>query len=253
MTLYALALKDPAGAVPTGFLSSVAGLEGEAALAFARANPGFLGRALQPAAAEKLIEAASAMGLDAALFAEEDLPSPPAPLKPAKIELSTSGFFAHVQEKKLFVKSEDISILAAWAWDARLPPASAAEAKADVFMELARLAGMQDAAAAAPPRRETFFRADIMAAADGAPLRLLLEPENMDFSTLGPKREPSSLLNFRLLLDGLAAPAFGAAKNAALLAFLAGRPLAPLKTAGPEACDAGLSRLLLLANKKAGR
>lgn len=254
MSLFALALKDPSAdpAKAYAFLCAAAGLSRDAALLFQRRNPGFLARALGAAGAEALRAAAAAAGLETALFAEDSLVPPPAPLRAAKLDPKPTGFYVQAAGAVTFVRYEDISLLAAWAWDAPLPPASPAEFKAGVFEGVLRLAGLGGAEPRRDPPRDTFFRADIIAASPEGPLRLLLAPENLDFSPLGPKREHSSLLNFRLLLDAVAAPAFKAARNGALNAFLAGRPLAAHKAAGPEACDAGLALLLLLTKEKAG-
>jgi hypothetical protein len=97
--------------------------------------------------------------------------------------------------------------------------------------------------------KETFFRADIMA--ENGELRLLLEPENMDFSTLGGARAHSSQQNFKAVLALLAARCPGAVRSCLLDPLLEGRPLAPFKYASAEACDAALSRLLLLAPRPA--
>lgn len=255
MSLFALALKDPAAdpAAAYAFLCGGAGLSRDAALLFQRGNPGFLGRALPADGAEKLRSAAAAAGLQTALFAEEDLPLPPTPLKVAKIDCKPTGFYVQAAGAVTFVKNEDVLLAAAWAWDAPVPPPSQEALKASVFEGIRRLAGLPGYEPRRDPPRDTFFRADLVAAAEEGPVRLLLAPENLDFSPLGARREHSSLINFRLLLDAITAPAFKAARNGTLNAFLAGRPLAPFKAAGPEACDAGLSLLLLLTKEKAGR
>ncbi len=255
MSLFAVALRDPAAdpAAASAFLCAAGGLTRDSALDFQRRSPGFLGRSLPAAEAERLRAAAAAAGLETALFAETDLLAPPEPLKAAKIDPKPTGFYAQAAGAITFVKNEDVSLIAAWAWDAAVPPQSHEALKASVFEGIRRLAGLPGHEPRRDPPRDTFFRADILAASEQGPLRLLLAPESLDFSPLGPKREHSSLLNFRLLLDAMAAPAFKALRNGALNAFLAGRPLAPFKTAGPEACDAGLSLLALLAKEKAGR
>lgn len=255
MSLFAVALRDPAAdpGAASAFLCASAGLRRDEVLDFQRRNPGFLARSVAAAEAEKIRTAAAAAGLQTALFAETDLTPPPAGLKAAKLDPKPTGFYVQAAGAVTFVKNEDISLVAAWAWDAPVPPPSQEALKASVFEGIRRLAGLPGHEPLRQPPKETFFRADVIADSPEGQLRLVLAPENLDFSPLGPKREHSSLLNFRTLLDAVSAPAFKAARNAALNAFLAGRPLAPHKAAGPEACDAGLSLLLLLAKEKAGR
>lgn len=254
MSQFALALLDPSAdpAAAVAFLRDSAGLRRDEALGFQRRNPGFLGRSLDAAAAERLRTAAAAAGLRTALLAETSLLPPPEPLKAAKIDPKPTGFYIQAGGAITFVRNEDVSLIAAWAWDAPLPPPSQEALEASIFEGIRRMAGLPGYEPRQEPPKETFFRADIIVASAEGPIRLLLAPESLDFSPLGPKREHSSLLNFRLLLDAIAAPAFNAARNGALNAFLAGRPLAPHKTAGPEACDAGLSLLMLLTKEKAG-
>ncbi len=251
MNAFALALKsaaaEPLTALP--FLVSAGGYKKDPARAFLRRQPGFLGRNLTLEAAKSLKAAADAASLETVLFSEEDIKFPPAPLKAVKIEPKGSGFYAHAGGDPAFVKYEDINIIAAAAYDKPAAPTAAADLKPGVFDGIMRLAGVETyRPASRQPPKETFFRADIIAG-NGA-MRLLLEPESLDFSPLGPGRSHSSLTNFRTLLDTLAAPAFHAAKNAFLQAFLAGRPLTQLKVAGPEAADIELSRLLLLTSKR---
>ncbi len=250
MSGFALALKDPAAPpeAAAGFLSDSGFADKDAAREFVRRNPGFLGRALTPEAAEKLKAAADAAGLASALFDEEELKPPPLPLRAARLEPKGTGFNVQAGGAIVFMKYEDIRLIAAAAYDAPVPPASQEALKASVFEGIRRLAGLPgyEPALSEPPK-DTFFRADVVMA-DGT--RLLLEPETLDFSALGPARTHSSLVNFRTLLDALSAPAFKAAKNAFLLTFLASKPIAAIKTAGPDACDTALSLLLLLTSKR---
>lgn len=253
MSLFALALKDPAAdpAPAAALLASCAAMNGGAARTFLRRNPGFLGRALTLEAAEALKSAADSVGLVTALFSEDDIRLPPPPLKVSKIEPKGSGFYAFAGDERFFFKYEDVRLIAAAAYDAPVPPPSQEALKASVFEGVRRLAGLPGYEPAdGEPGKETYFRADIMAGTENGTVRLLLEPENLDFSALGPSLSHSSLVNFRTLLDTLSAPAFNAARNAFLTAFLASKPVAAMKTAGPEACDTGLSLLLLLTSKR---
>jgi len=255
VSLFALARADAAAGPEAAaeLLAAGGSLSRDAVRDFLRRNPGFLGRSLTRDGAEKLKAAAAAAGIECALFAEEDIVLPPVPLKALKIDPKGAGFYAQAGGALTFIKYEDIILIAAAAYDAPVPPPSQEALRTGIFEGIRRLAGLPGwQPVSAQPPKETFFRADLLIASESGPVRLLLEPENLDFSPLGPGRSPSSLVNFRALLDTLSAPAFKAAKNAFLLAFLAGRPLAPLKTAGPEACDLGLSLMILLADKKPG-
>ncbi|HNW44513.1 MAG TPA: hypothetical protein PKI19_08405, partial [Elusimicrobiales bacterium] len=191
--------------------------------------------------------AAAAAGFEAMLVCEDAVPVPPIAVKPVKIEFKGSGFdfTAGLIE---FIPYEAVTIFSAGVFDAPVQPLNTDALRDNVFFKLrSRLPGPPPLP---EPRtaKETFFRADLIA--DGGRLRLLLEPENLDFSALGAERSHSSLVNFRTLLGKLAAPTFNAVKNGLLAAFLAGQPLANLKFASAAACDAELSRLLLI---KTGR
>ncbi len=243
--LYAVALKD---AVPDREAAEafLAGRLGDRARAreFLRRNPGYLGRCLPRDAAARLRVEAADSALDAALFEEDSLKAP-SPLGTARLELKGLGLRAQAAGAEVFIRYEDVSLIAAAAYDAPAPAPDLSVLKDGLF---SRIRGLAGAAAAEPePRRETFFRADVVAA-DG--LRLLLEPENMDFSTLGSRRAHASLPNFRLLLEDLAAACTGAASNAFLKAFVSSGNLTPLKVAGPEAADEELARLLLLGRRR---
>lgn len=250
MSVFALALKDPAAPpeAAAAFLASAGFSDKDAAREFVRRNPGFLGRSLTLEAAEKLRAAATAAGLATALFDEGELNPPPLPLRAARLEPKGTGFNVQAGGAIVFMKYEDVRLIAAAAYDAPVPPPSQEALKASIFDGVRRLAGLPgyEPALSEPPK-DTFFRADLVMA-DGT--RLLLEPEGLDFSALGPSRSHSSLVNFRALLDALSAPAFKAVRNAFLLTFLASKPIAAMKTAGPEACDTALSLLLLLIAKR---
>jgi len=251
MNTFALALKkyDIEAPEAAAFLAAAGGYEKDSAREFVRRQPGFLGRDLTLEEAKTLKEAAQAAGLETALFSEDDIKAPPVPLKVLKIDPKGSGFYVTAGGAVTFVKYEDISVLAAAAYDKPAAPLSAEDLKPGVFDGILRLAGLETYRPVTKlPPKETFFRADIIA--ENGALRLLLEPENLDFSPLGPARSHTSLINFRALLDTLSAPAFHAARNAFLQAFLAGRALTPLKVSGPQAADTDLSRLLLLTTKR---
>ena len=250
--LYALALKDTACGplAPAAFLAGIKGHDRDSARAFARAQPGFLGRRLGLEEAKELKAAALGAGFETVLAAEADIPALPPALKATKIIFKDDGFYAEAGGAVQFVNFGDVTLLTASAFDAPVPPVSLDAIKKDgVFETIMTLAGD-------PPfkpvtesgSRETYFRADLLA--EGG-LRLLLEPENLDFSPLGPSRSHSSLINFKELLRQLSLACGKAVSNAFLPAFLAGSPLAPLKLAGPQACEAELSRLLLVTARKA--
>ena len=246
--LYAVALErisvEPLA--PAGFLAGIKGYDRDSARAFLRAQPGFIGRRLALEEAKELKAAALGAGFETVLAAETDIPALPPSLKVAKIEFKDAGFSAEAGGAVQLVAFEAVSLFTAAAFDAPVPPVSLDAIKKDsIFEKIMALAGeppfepVTEAGA-----KETFFRAYIIA--ERGQLRLLLEPESMDFSPLGPGRSHSSLINFRELLKRLSAACPKAVKNAFLPAFLAGKPLAQLKLAGAEACDTELSRLLLV-------
>jgi hypothetical protein len=248
----AVALRDPAAAplAPAGFLAA-RGYGKDAARTLMRSQPGFLGRALTLEAARELAGAASAAGLETLLVREADIPAPLPAIKVLKLEPGAGGFTVQAGGALKEIPYASVSLIAAAAFDAPAPRPSLEALERSLFVKLMRLAGAETPAPATDlGPMETFFRADLIAE-DGA-LRLLLEPENMDFSPLGPGRSHSSLVNFRALLAALAASCAGAVQNAFLVAFLANRPLAPYKLASAEACETSLSRLLLAASRRAG-
>ncbi|MDA8130225.1 MAG: hypothetical protein M0011_01845 [Elusimicrobia bacterium] len=246
MTVYALILSDPAAEplAPLAFLSSQEGLSPEDARSFLRKNPGFLARNAPLERARGLSAAAAAAGFPALLVPETELPALPPTLQTEKISPAGAGIQASGAAFSVFIPFDSITVLSAAAYDAEYLPDTLQALKQGLAAKLASMAG------APPPSarnrvRETFFRADVVSGE--GPLRLLLRPEALDFSAFAGKPAPSSLQNFRALLQQLSAQAFRARKNAFLAAFLAGRPLAALKTASPEAADTELSRLLLLS------
>ncbi|MDD5208065.1 MAG: hypothetical protein PHV36_01635 [Elusimicrobiales bacterium] len=250
MSLYALAIKVPSiePLAPAAFLAGVKGYSRDSARAFLRAQPGFLGRNLQLEAARELAAAAGLAGFETMLVEETAVQAPPRPIEAEKIEPKGNGFNATAGGALTFIPYESITVFTAAAYDAFTVPDTIQDMNPGVFEKMARLVGAETPKVPAPVR-ETFFRADIISGEER--LRLLLKPENLDFSPLGPARSPSSLVNFRALLGTISAPCFKAVKNEFLLAFLAGRPLTPLKIAGPEAADLELTRLLLLTTKRA--
>lgn len=248
---YAVALKDVSSGplAPAGFLAG-RGYTPDSARDFMRGQPGFLGRAMTLAGARELCAAASAAGLAAILIRESDIPYPPTALKTVKIEPKTGGFHAVAGGAVKFIPYESVSLIAAAAFDSPVAPPRLEALKNGLFSGLIRLAGGRTFE---PVREagmlETFFRADIIA--EEGTLRLLLEPENLDFSPLGTDLSHSSLENFRTLLRRISAPCFGAVKNRFLQAFLSSRPLSGLKIASPEAAGNELSRLMLLSSEGA--
>lgn len=244
---FAVALTDPAAEplAPLAFLSG-RGLGRDAARAFLRSQPGFLGRALTQDAAAELAAAAGTAGFRTLIAAESAIAPPLPPIKVLKLDVRASGFGMTAGGAVKFVPFTDVGIISAAAYEAPVPPVNIDVLKAGLFVKMLRLAGAPVFSPVSESgSKETYFRADIVA--EKGQLRLLLEPENMDFSPLGAARSPSSLENFKLLLDRVSAPCFGAVKNAFLAAFLGGRPLTALKLSSAEACDTGLSRLLLAA------
>jgi hypothetical protein len=246
--LYCVPLSRPgeAALAPLDFLASRPGGDRDKARTFLRANPGFVARRLAYEAAMELRAAAAAAGLDAGVTAEEDLPVPPPAARPVKVELAGTGFTATTAATRDFYPFESVRVICAGAYDAETAPLNLDGAKAGIIAELREKFFGPPAVALSAPPRDTFFRADLVL--EGG-LRLLLEPEKLDFSPLGADRAPSALANFRLLLGRLAAPCFGALRNAFVPAFLASRPLAPHKAASAAACDTALARLLLLARR----
>lgn len=249
MSQYAVLLKDPAAELlaPAAFLAGTKGHTRDSALLFLRSNPGFLCRFSPLEAARELAAAAGQAGFGTALVPETELPALPPPLYADKIEPKGDGFYATAAGAVNFIPYESITVMSAAAYDAPALPRSAEDLKPGLFARLAALAGAPQPPQPAPAR-ETFFRADVIGGE--GPLRLVLAPEALDFSPLGAARSPSSLVNFRALLDAVSSPAFKAVKNAALGAFLASLPLAAHKVSSPEAADLELARLLLLASSR---
>ena len=246
MSTYALALKEieTEPLAPLAFLSGVKGYSRDSAREFLRARPGFLGRNLQLDAARELSAAAGLAGFGTMLIKETELPAPPYPVEPDRIEPKDGGFQARAGGALTFIPYGSITIFSAAAFDAPAAVDNIQALDSGLFERIARFAGARLPPAPAPAR-DTFFRADLISGEER--LRLLLKPENLDFSPLGPARSPASLINFRSLLGTLAAHCPKAVKNIFLRAFLAGGPLPLLKIASAEAADAELSRLLLLA------
>ncbi|MDD2806096.1 MAG: hypothetical protein PHV33_11115 [Elusimicrobiales bacterium] len=249
MSQYAALLKDPLAELlaPAAFLAGRPGATRDSAQFFLRANPGFLGRNLPLEAARELSEAAGLAGFGTLLVPEAELPALPTPMPAEKIEVKGNGFSAKLPGAVIFIPYDSVTVIAAAAWDAEALPDTVQALKPGLFAKIAALAGAPLPPVPAAPK-ETFFRADVIGGEEV--LRVTLKPEALDFSPLGPARSPSSLINFRLLLDTLATPCFGAVKNGFLPAFLASAPLAPHKVASPEAADLALSRLLLLSSPK---
>lgn len=244
MSACFVALKDPAADPfsPLDFLCG-RGYTRDAALGFLRNNPGFLGRRMSPEAAADL--RAAAAGLEVLLAAEDDLPALPGPLTVKRAVPKAGGFEVTDGNSFRYVPADSVRLAAAWAWDAPAPPLNTSTLAAGLAGGIkASLSGESPREEDAGPR-DTFFRAELLAGGR----RLRFSPEELDFSPLGAEKGPGSLENFRRLLDRLVAPAFGAVRSAFFSAFLARRPLAGLKVAGPAACGADLARLLLLLGK----
>lgn len=247
MSQYAVILRDPLAdpAAAAAFLAPRAGMGRDAALLFTRRNPGFIGRSLQLEAARALSADALKAGLAVVLAAETAFPALPPAIEAERAEAGTDGLSFRSSAAAFFMPYESVTVIAGAAWDARQLPDRLDSLKPGLFSKLAGLAGLAPLPEPAAPL-ETFFRADLVGG-DG-PLRVSLRPERLDFSALGGARAPSSLANFRLLLDRISAASFGAARNAFIPALLASRPLAPHKLASEEAADLALVRLLLLAS-----
>lgn len=246
MSQYAVLLKDPLAGPPAAaaFLAARGGLGRDAALAFARKNPGFLGRGLALDAARALAADALKADLPVVLAAEAGFPALPPAIEAERAEAATDGLVVKSAAASIFMPYGSVRVIAGAAWDARRPPDTLDALKPGLFSKLAGLAGLALPPEPAAPL-ETFFRADVVGG-DG-PLRVSLRPERLDFSALGKDRAPASLANFRLLLDRISAASFGAAQNALIPELLASRPLAPHKVASEEAADLSLVRLLILA------
>lgn len=250
MSTYALALKKAAAEplAPAAFLSGREGYNKDSARDFLRAQPGFLGRNLQLETARELAAAAAEAGFEIMLVEETRIPALPFSIVPDKIEPKGNGFYARAGGALTFIAYDSITVFSAAAFDVLTVPDTIQALEPGLFGKIASLAGIPPPEVPAP-HRETFFRADIIGGEDR--LRLLLKPENLDFSPLGPARSHSSLVNFRALLDTLSAPAFKAVKNHFLQAFISSLPLTTLKVASPEAADTELARLILLSARGA--
>lgn len=246
MSQYAALLKDPRAGLmaPASFLSGRAGFTKDSALLFLRSNPGFIGRNLPLHGARELSVAAGQAGFETALVPETELPALPPPIAAERVETKDDGFYALAAGARAFFPFESLKVISLAVWDAAALPDTLQALKPGLFARLAALAGAPVPPVPATPK-ETFFRADLICGED--PVRLVLKPEALDFSALGKARSPSSLANFRALLDMASAASFGALKGASLPAFLSGAPLAPHKVASPEAADLALTRLLLLS------
>lgn len=245
MSLYFAALKDPGAEplAPSAFLTGRPGLDRGVVTAFLRRNPAFLGRNLaEPAAAALAAEACKA-GLPAMMAREEDLPGLPKALRAAKLSPGNTGLEICAAGTKCFVPYEDINLLAAGAFDAPTRPLNTSALKDSLFTQIHNtLTGRRPLSTELNPPRETFFRAELFV--EGG-LRYKLDPEILDYSALAGEKTYSSVENLRLLLARISAVAFKARKNAFLGAFLAGRPLAPLKLASEAACELDIARLIL--------
>lgn len=229
------------------FLAGRPGFSLRSAREYLRGNPGFLGRALPLDAAAEVRTAAEAAGLACSLFPEEALLPPPSPLKPRALRPGPSHFEVLSDRPPFFVDYAQVTALSAAGWEAPPPPSGRPALIPGLLRRLLEAAG---ADRLPPPARgplETYFRADLVTSAG---LRLLLEPESLDFSGLEGSG-PSAAANFRGLLLVLSSRSPGARRNLFLAAFLEGRDLAPLKVAGPEAADLDLARLLLTAPRRA--
>jgi hypothetical protein len=254
MSSYAVALKDPALPLlaPAAFLAGFAAGGRDASLEFIRSNPGFLGRSLPLDKARALAAAAGQAGFETILAAETDIIAPPPAIIAEKIGTENTGFRAVGGGALHFIPYDSILVFAAASYQAPAAPRSFTDLKPALFGRLAALAGLpMPVPEPAAPAKETFLRADIIGGE--VPVRLLLKPEALDFSALGAERSLSSEANFRTLLARLSAPAFTAVKNHFLEAYISRSPAAAGKLNGPEACDTGLSLLLLLAKEKAGQ
>jgi len=249
MTGYTVFLKDPLlpPLAPLDFMAKRLGGTAEAEK-FLRANPCFLGRNLTLDAAKPLAEEAASAGLPAVLAAEADLAALPRAWKPSKIAPAGTGFNADLSGIRTFVPYESVSLITAGAFDALLPPVTLEPIRKDLLENVKKLAGMPVSRQTLPATRSPFFRAEVIT--EKGELRLVLEQENLDYSGLGKEREQSSFLNFRKLLDILAASALNALKNPFLEAFLAGKPAAPFKLSSEQACETDTARLLLLAPRR---
>jgi hypothetical protein len=249
---YAVLLCDPAAEplAPLHFLAGLKGWNRDSARTFLLRQPGFLGRALTREAAAALTSDAAAAGFLAAIADEGSLPAPPPPVKVLKLSPGEDGFEVVTGGVLKTVAYATVTILAASAYDAHLPPPNMDALKDSLIDKLMRLTGTPAFSPVSEKgAKETFFRADILA--ENGDLRLLLEPENMDFSPLGLARAHSNLENFKTLLGRLAPRCPGAVSTPFLAALLANRPLAALKPSSPEACDAALSRLMFLSARPA--
>ena len=248
---FAVALKDPAAEplAAAAFLSALKGYTRDSARAFLQRQPGFLGRGLTLDAARALKTAAAAAGFATVLSAEEDIPCPPPAVKALKLEPKAAGFTVLAGGTATFVSFESVTLFTAAAFDAPVPPADLNALGSGLFRKIRRLAAFPSFAPVPVPPRETFFRADVIC--EGGRLRLLLEPETLDFSPLGADRSLSSFENYKKLLHRVSGPCFHAVKNHFLSALLSGLPLTPLKLSSPEACDLEISRLLLVTPQRA--
>jgi len=225
------------------FLAARPGFSLRSAREQLRSSPGFLGLALTLEAAAALRADAEAAGLPCAIFPEEELRRLPAPIKPGAILAGPSGFEFFSGAEPVLAEYAQVTAFAAYGWDAPPPASGHAALRPGLFRRLLEAAG---ANRLPPPARgplETYLRADLVTAAG---LRLLLEPESLDFSGLAG-RGPSAAGNFQALLRELSGRTPGARRNLFLGAFLEGRDLAPLKLSGPDAADLDLARLLLTA------
>jgi len=211
----------------------------DAAAAFKK-TPGFLLENAELGKASAFNFRASAFGFETLLLSQKELKSPPPASALLKIEFKTDGFYYFSNATKEHIPFEAVKAVTACAFAVEMPPKDTSVTEAGLLDSLrARyfpfalpFGEKYSQAPVTPPPpspvRETVFLADILTGGP-IPLRLTLNCDEHDYSSLGEKKTLSSFENFRLLLGKLSSRAFGAARNPFLQALLGKKALNQLK------------------------
>ena len=210
-------------------------LDRDTAAMAARRGRGVLGRGLEEAAADAVLEACAALGLPAFKLDEASLPAlrPAAAARKAVLE----GGAAVLTAGGTLISAAPADITALAGGPVRHEVTSTVKttegpSAGEKAVRLGIMAatglpiglGKNKEVSKEVKSTELSFYLDVLLA-DGA--RLRAHSDDFDFSGLKEKKTYSSQVNFRLLCADLAAFAPGAWKSSGLLAMLEGRPLAP--------------------------
>ena len=209
----------------------------EALAAFKR-SPGFLLENAELGKASAFNLRASAFGFETLLLPQKKLKYPPPSSVLSKIEFRDDGFNYLSSIVREQLPYEAIRTLTAAAFSVEAPHKDESGPKAGLIDSLrARYFPFAlpfgEKYDSPPPQPAghptvTVFTADILTC-DPAPLRLTINCDDHDFSSLGAKKTLSSFENFRILLEELSGRAPKAARNPFLNALLEKKNLSVLR------------------------